>query len=468
MDDLNSNNSNELCDQSDSWIPCWETQLAGTGGEINLVEDKEIASRAVAFVVNSTRKGIVPLCTDVANLLRAKRSLEKKVLLLTKENQELRSGSRPTSHSTSPTPASLSSDKSIHDTSYHIQEPFRPPSRCSQCSSTISDSPKVRQRPESQQRSPISSRHNGTNASPLSQRLRADSLHGQQEQPVQNIGPLNETEVQKPTTNGLMTKAEVHVESKPTVHMSGHYDKHNIDKKNDRYHRISQKSKQIKYEVEDNRNNYDELFGLESTFDAEKDLKYITECLQQIEVKQCLDKLYIENELHSNPDNKVKGSKLYMGSKQKTQSVNKKWSRALSPSVTSVCSQPIKGCKCSRCESAVRSGDEDVNDAQKFSVSYKLQVQQGDYVVAKGDKTGRICYIGHLDNTPDVLYVGLELAQPVGQHDGFYKSKRYYTCKKDHGIFVPLQEILCKVNKKPPKLLKSPSREGKIEEVTKL
>ena len=39
----------------------------------SLVEDKEIASRAVAFVVNSTRKGIVPLCTDVANLLRAKR-----------------------------------------------------------------------------------------------------------------------------------------------------------------------------------------------------------------------------------------------------------------------------------------------------------------------------------------------------------------------------------------------------------
>lgn len=38
-----------------------------------LVEDKEIAARAVAFVVNSTRKGIVPLCADIANLLRAKR-----------------------------------------------------------------------------------------------------------------------------------------------------------------------------------------------------------------------------------------------------------------------------------------------------------------------------------------------------------------------------------------------------------
>ena len=33
-------------------------------------------------------------------------------------------------------------------------------------------------------------------------------------------------------------------------------------------------------------------------------------------------------------------------------------------------------------------------------------------MIAKGDKSGKICYIGHPDNTPDVLYVGLELAQP--------------------------------------------------------
>jgi len=39
----------------------------------DLVEDKEIAACAVAFVVNSTRKGIVPLCADVASLMRSKR-----------------------------------------------------------------------------------------------------------------------------------------------------------------------------------------------------------------------------------------------------------------------------------------------------------------------------------------------------------------------------------------------------------
>lgn len=37
------------------------------------MEDREIASRAVAFVVNSTRKGFVPLCANVAALMRSKR-----------------------------------------------------------------------------------------------------------------------------------------------------------------------------------------------------------------------------------------------------------------------------------------------------------------------------------------------------------------------------------------------------------
>ena len=48
--------------------------LTGSNTELsNIVEDKEIAARAVAFVVNSTRKGIVPLCADVAHLLRTKK-----------------------------------------------------------------------------------------------------------------------------------------------------------------------------------------------------------------------------------------------------------------------------------------------------------------------------------------------------------------------------------------------------------
>lgn len=474
MEDLNSDHSADLCENSDSWLP-WGNEVPRiTGSGLNsLVEDKEIASRAVAFVVNSTRKGIVPLCTDVANLLRAKRSLEKKVLLLKKENEALRSGSRPTSHSTSPTPASLSSDRSLlHDISYHIHEPYRPPSRCSQCSSTISDSPKIRQRPPSQQRSPANT---GQNASPLSQRSDKEEVHGVTNELVhRNSKSVHHLEaaVQKPDRNGLMTKAEVHVESK----LDGHHDvvqvdkkRHCVDKKNDKQSRSSQRtSKQSKCDLKGG-SICDDILNLESSFDPDADLKYITECLQQIEVKQCLDKLFIENELHNYPDHSrdMRQNNTH-NSKNKTQGTSRKWSRALSPSVTSVCSEPIKGCKCSRCESAMLSGDEEVNDAQKFSVSYKLQVQHGDYVIAKGDKSGKICYIGHLDNKPDVLYVGLELAQPVGQHDGFYKGKTYFTCKKGHGIFLPLQEILCKLNKKTPKISKTVKRGEKTETVTEL
>ena len=39
-----------------------------------LGDDKDVAARAVAFVVNSTRKGIVPLCADVASLLQNKKT----------------------------------------------------------------------------------------------------------------------------------------------------------------------------------------------------------------------------------------------------------------------------------------------------------------------------------------------------------------------------------------------------------
>lgn len=36
----------------------------------------------------------------------------------------------------------------------------------------------------------------------------------------------------------------------------------------------------------------------------------------------------------------------------------------------------------------------------------------------------------------------------VGNHDGVLNGKRYFNCPKDHGTFIPLQEIMCKVGKK--------------------
>ncbi|KAK3082826.1 hypothetical protein FSP39_006492 [Pinctada imbricata] len=176
------------------WLQGWEHELVpytGVSAEHqnelrSLVEDKEIAARAVAFVVNSTRKGIVPLCADVASLLRAKRSLEKKVSLLKKENEILRSSSslsRNSSHSISPTPNSQSSDKSTQpDFMLSSLQDRRPCSRCSQCSSTISNSPKFekypRQRLTSLQYSPASSQdgeHSRRHSSPHGRRSRSNN-----------------------------------------------------------------------------------------------------------------------------------------------------------------------------------------------------------------------------------------------------------------------------------------------------
>ena len=49
-----------------------------------------------------------------------------------------------------------------------------------------------------------------------------------------------------------------------------------------------------------------------------------------------------------------------------------------------------------------------------FDCSSKLLVQLDDHVVVKGDKSGTIRYIGHIDRSrqSSVLYVGLELDTP--------------------------------------------------------
>ena len=36
----------------------------------DLIEDKEIAAKAVAMVINGSRRGVVSLCADVADMLK--------------------------------------------------------------------------------------------------------------------------------------------------------------------------------------------------------------------------------------------------------------------------------------------------------------------------------------------------------------------------------------------------------------
>eukprot|EP00090_Calanus_glacialis_P040977 TRINITY_DN7180_c0_g1_i2.p1 TRINITY_DN7180_c0_g1~~TRINITY_DN7180_c0_g1_i2.p1 ORF type:complete len:672 (+),score=124.75 TRINITY_DN7180_c0_g1_i2:72-2087(+) len=44
-------------------------------------------------------------------------------------------------------------------------------------------------------------------------------------------------------------------------------------------------------------------------------------------------------------------------------------------------------------------------------------------------------YIGHTDFAPGI-WVGLEIKNPKGKHNGIVKERRYFTCKEGHGVMV--------------------------------
>jgi CAP-Gly domain-containing linker protein 3/4 len=49
-------------------------------------------------------------------------------------------------------------------------------------------------------------------------------------------------------------------------------------------------------------------------------------------------------------------------------------------------------------------------------------------------------YIGRTDFGPGI-WLGLELRQPKGKHDGMVEGRRYFTCKPNHGIMIRLKRF---------------------------
>ncbi|XP_071499016.1 uncharacterized protein [Diadema antillarum] len=65
-----------------------------------------------------------------------------------------------------------------------------------------------------------------------------------------------------------------------------------------------------------------------------------------------------------------------------------------------------------------------INVGQRVEVIYKGEVHEGT-----------VKYKGGLTNvTGD--WVGIELDEPVGKHNGLYKGRQYFSCRNKHGIFV--------------------------------
>ncbi|WUR03553.1 restin [Vairimorpha necatrix] len=51
------------------------------------------------------------------------------------------------------------------------------------------------------------------------------------------------------------------------------------------------------------------------------------------------------------------------------------------------------------------------------------------------DCIATVKYIGNLEGE-EGIWIGLELNQPIGKHDGVHKEKRYFTCEEKCGIFM--------------------------------
>ncbi|KAK7507882.1 hypothetical protein BaRGS_00000847 [Batillaria attramentaria] len=459
-------------------------QLDSTSELSGLVEDKEIAARAVAFVVNSTRKGIVPLCADIANLLRAKRSLEKKVFLLKRENEALRGStgnSFRTSHSTSPTPPSFSSftDKSLlQEHGASMQERSRPCSRCSQCSSTVSNSPKFE---------------------------KTYSFKGHLHSPPDHHRSSRRSpRAPRRPPNGLTSQALVHCVSDASTHDSGFDLSRGAARKNSlpeiisepdrRVMRVSPKiSKEVqctllRHSDSPLEEQFIETVRLNSKLaeelgSARKEIEILKGRLKELEMnhlaRECWREQYhMEDECEDSHSINL-GDERPLQATHPSCSVVVKRHYALNGTSRSrlhcqfapvpgsvLYAEPLYGCKCTACDEAMggeihASLAQSLNqELQKFPVNSKLQVQLGDHVVVKGERTGRIRYIGHLDKIgqPNMVFVGLELDAPgleldapVGRHDGFFNGKRYFFCHKDHGIFLPLHDIVCKVQPKKSK-----------------
>lgn len=57
-------------------------------------------------------------------------------------------------------------------------------------------------------------------------------------------------------------------------------------------------------------------------------------------------------------------------------------------------------------------------------------------------RRGTVRYIGDIAEIPGVgVWIGVELDEPTGKNDGSVKSKRYFECKANYGVFVRAERV---------------------------
>lgn len=91
----------------------------------------------------------------------------------------------------------------------------------------------------------------------------------------------------------------------------------------------------------------------------------------------------------------------------------------------------------------------------------------GDRVSIGGVKTGTLLYYGstHLASG---LWCGIALDDPEGIHDGLVNDVRYFTCRKGHGIFAPVERVTHLDHKAIQAIVKSKPKVSQLPSKSKL
>ncbi|XP_060606772.1 CAP-Gly domain-containing linker protein 1-like isoform X2 [Ruditapes philippinarum] len=91
----------------------------------------------------------------------------------------------------------------------------------------------------------------------------------------------------------------------------------------------------------------------------------------------------------------------------------------------------------------------------------------GDRVTISGVKTGTLLYFGNFHLAPG-LWCGIAIDEADGTHDGLVGDVRYFTCRKGHGIFAPVERVAHLDHKAIQAIVKSPVKVSQLPSKSKL
>ncbi|XP_078492970.1 uncharacterized protein LOC104266347 isoform X2 [Ciona intestinalis] len=433
--------------------------------------DKSTASQAVAFVIRASRRGVVSLCAEVADLLKDRNRLEQeleeknKEIVILLENQAVPRSPEP------PLPETCDfSMQSIQD----MESQTYPQNNVAIQTETMSlVCTKRKARDENEPETP-----------PDCSDITFINFECGSDFAVTCLCPKS---VSSSSQNPGKTAVAINTGDGPRLHSKlGYFEHHNLEHK---FKALEIKHEQLKMKLSEDTGH--QMKTTDELNKAKEEIVVLQKAIQDIQTKE-YERIQEEERLKQEENYSIEaqddvsdgtGSDDSDDVTQRRRSLKGSREKSLLPIIanttrldskqetfrSSIFPGPILGCKCQMCTAFFRSSgvlgfacspyvtdssgkNPVLRDLRKLVClqNSKLQLQQNDQVMVRGSKTGIVRYIGHLDGvgTPSVVYIGLELNSAAGKHDGYLYGKRYFFCTQDHGIFLPIQDVLCVISKK--------------------